>query len=129
MQKENVLDKILKIYELTKEKCNKAVTEEHLRSISRKCCRKWRGLPASLGLASIVQSDIDSMHHIPPQDLEREKRHSFLAEWKQKMGSDATYMSLIVALLNIECREDAESVCEILKESLIVSADATSLGR
>ena len=35
--------------------------------------------------------------------------------WKQRKGKDATYRHLIDALIKIECREDAETVCEIFK--------------
>ena len=48
----------------------------------------------------------------------REKRHDFLLTWKEMEGSSATYSQLITALLKIKCRQDAEKLCEMLKQSV-----------
>ena len=45
---------------------------------------------------------------------EESKGQRFLERWKEKKGCDATYIKLINALLEVECRNDAESVCELL---------------
>ena len=91
---------------------NKQITDEHIEVISRTLCSQWKSLPAHLGLPPITARDID---HGPGD--EREKRNTFLTTWKAMKGSEATYKKLISALLKIEHREDAESVCELLKDA------------
>ncbi len=49
---------------------------------------------------------------------EEERRFEFFSEWKKRRGSEATYKSLICALLAIKSREDAEGVCKLLQASL-----------
>jgi len=63
-------------------------------------------------MPSISESDIDRDHK-----TEKEKRAALLGKWKKKKGSAATYKRLIQALLDIECREEAEGVCELLQKS------------
>ena len=46
-----------------------------------------------------------------------EASSSFFSKWKEAKGSGATYRALISALLKIKCVEDAEGVCELLKNS------------
>ena len=99
-------------YHLTEEDVNKQITDQHIEIISRTSCSQWKSLPAHLGLLPITARDIDR----GPGD-EREKRNTFLTTWKAMKGSEATYKKLINALLTIECREDAESVCELLKDA------------
>ena len=101
-------------YHLTEEDVDKQITDKHIEVISRSTCRKWRSLYAHLDLTSIVVLDIDHDHHM--QLDEDQKRSLFFTNWKEKKGSEATYKWLISALLTIECREDAESVCELLKQ-------------
>ena len=48
---------------------------------------------------------------------EGEKRQAFLALWRERKGSEATYSKLLSALLNTDCREDAEWVCKLLTQS------------
>lgn len=85
---------------------NKQISDEHIEVISQDLCEKWRLLPAHLGLGTITIDDII--------ENEAGKRH-FFTTWKDQKGSEATYRSLVSALLEIECRKDAESVCELLK--------------
>ena len=98
-------------YHLTEEDVDKQITDKHIEVISRFRCRKWRFLYAHLDLASIGVEDIDHM-----QVDEDQKRSLFFTNWKEKKGSEATYKRLISALLTMECREDAESVCDLLKQ-------------
>ena len=37
-------------------------------------------------------------------------------KWKKMKGMRATYKSLIHALLEVKCTEDAEGVCKLLKD-------------
>ena len=99
-------------YHLAEKDTDKQITDEHIEVISRTSCSQWKSLPAHLGLPLITARDIDR----GPGD-EREKRNTFLTTWKAMNGSKATYKKLISALLKIECREDAESVCELLKNA------------
>ena len=88
---------------------DKQITDEHMDTISRTLCRKWRFLLVHLKLGSYVKEDIDRM-----QLGEDEKRSKFFETWKEKKGSGVTYKELISALQKIECTQDAESVFELL---------------
>ena len=107
------LDQILNTYKLEEKDCDGAVSDLHLEVISRSYCTKWKSLPAHLEMKEVVVNDIDRI-----TGDEQEKRHAFLKKWKAVKGSEATYKKLINALLAIECRQDAESVCELLQKSL-----------
>ena len=48
---------------------------------------------------------------------EDEKRRNFFFKWRDTKGSGATYKTLISALLEIDCREDAENVCKLCIQS------------
>ena len=85
------------------------VSDEHLETISRSCCEKWKSLPAHLELETIVASDIDKK-----QKDEDEKRHDFFKKWKLTKGSAATYGKLISALEKINCMDDAEKVRQFM---------------
>ena len=98
-------------YHLTEEGVNKQITDRHMEVISRSSCKKWRSLPAHLDLDSIVEEDIDRL-----SVNEDQKRHTFFTTWKAKKGSEATYKRLMNALLITECKEDAESLCRLLKQ-------------
>lgn len=106
------IPKLLCHYELTKESCSKPVCDAHLECISRSCCKYWKKLPAHLGLETIVADDIDQS-----QGDEGTKRHNFLCRWKEIKGTSVTYNQLLNALLKIDCAQDAEKVCAILKDS------------
>ena len=106
------LTSAIKKFDLTEKDANRQVSDEHIESFSRSHGRKWKSLPPYLGLNSIVADDIDRT-----TSKEDEKRHDFFKEWKQRKGSSATYGKLISALLKIECREDAESLCKMLQSS------------
>ena len=100
---------LLKQYQLKEEDVSKQVTDLHIDKISRSHCKKWKSLPAYLEMEGIVASDIDMM----PIE-EEEKRNNFFSKWKEEKGSEATYKALIGSLLEIRCREDAESICRLL---------------
>ena len=110
---------LLAYYELGEEICNRQITDRHLDEIASSYCRRWKSLRAELGLKAIVEHDIDSI----PGD-EEGKRHALFNKWKLMKGSSATYKALISALLEIRCRDDAEGVCEVLKQSLHCHAES-----
>lgn len=103
------------LYSLNEDKYNRKISDKHFDEVSRSHCSRWRSLRARLEMKNIVVDDID---RAPGAD-EDEKRLSFFSKWKQKRGSKATYKCLISALLEIECVEDAEGVCKMLKNSPI----------
>ena len=96
-------------YDLSEDSYSQQLSDFHVNKIH---CSKWRQLPCHLGMDEIVAEDID-------RDCrsEEERRFKFFSRWKEMRGSDATYGSLISALLAIECRKDAESVCKLLQTS------------
>ena len=100
-------------YALTEEDCKMQISDFHQSKISQSHCSKWRLLPCHLGMEKIVVKDVDRVYA-----GEEETRFEFFSRWKETRGSDATYLSLISALLAIDCREDAESVCKLLGSSL-----------
>ena len=91
--------------------CGKKVTEQHVLDISQKTCKKWKDLRVFLKMSENSVSDIER-----EAGGESDKRKSFFDRWKQEKGSDATYKALLDALLKIECREDAEYICELLQD-------------
>jgi hypothetical protein len=103
---------LLKCCGLSHRSSKKPVSDAHLEEISRSSCKQWKSLPSHLDLETIVASDIDRS-----QKDEREKRHDFFKKWKDIKGSGATYKQLINALLKIKCVQDAEKICQLLKES------------
>ena len=114
---EACLSDLIRHYELTDE--SKVISYAHLEEISRCCCEEWKSLPPYLGLGAIVASDIDKK-----QVEEHQKRHKLLLKWRKMKGSDATYEKLINALLMTKQVEDAEKVCEILKQSQATETQA-----
>ena len=104
---------LIQQHELSEEDCEKPISDEHLEAISRSCCKQWKSMPPHLEMDTIEAEDIDKS-----KGEEREKRHKFLLKWKGIKGSKATYRQLITALLKMKCREEAEKVCKVLKESL-----------
>ena len=100
-------------YELTEEDCARTIEDIDLESISHSHCKDWRKLPTHLEMSKIVINDIDKS-----QGSEEVKRSDFFSRWKDIRGSDATYKQLVIALLEVNCRQDAEDVLKILKESI-----------
>lgn len=104
-------------YQLREEDGNKQISALHLEDISLNSCRKWRLLPSRLGLKEIVVHDINRSFVD-----EEERRRAFFLKWREIKGSGVTYKALISALLEIKCREDAESVCKLLQQQSLSEA-------
>ncbi len=100
------------MHELAEEHCNQQISDRHLEDFSRSSCQQWRSLPSRLGLPTILAEDIERS-----VSNEGERRHIFFQEWKQRKGFEATYKRLIEALIGINRREDAEKVCQLMKDT------------
>ena len=104
-------------FQLTEEDCKREISDTDIVKIARSLHGKWKTqLPPILGLESTVVTDIVGA---PEYITEEDRRIAFFKEWKQQNGFDTTYEILISALLEVECRQDAESVCKILKETTL----------
>ena len=88
------------------------ISDENIQEFSSSHGSKWRLMYTHLGLQAIVVQDIDRA-----LKSEEEKRHAFFTTWKEIQGCFATYKALINALLKVSCREDAESLCELIKKA------------
>lgn len=113
---------LMERYQLKDEDCNKQVSDKHLEELSRTHCLKWSRLPAYLGMDTTMVEDIERK-----RVDEDEKRHIFFKKWKEKNGSAATYKTLIAALMNVDCREDAEYVCELLQSRKNMTSEPFSV--
>ena len=100
-----------KQFNLTDRDLSKPLSEVNLDKISNSLHLDWTRLPPYLGLKHGVTEDIERSHR-----GEAEKRQQFFWKWKSVEGAEATYGKLILALLEIERREDAENICEILTQ-------------
>ena len=107
------VDDLMKYYGLSESVCTSEIQEVHLQEISCTLCERWRDLPTCFKMPKITSKDID-------RDFkgEKERRKAFFSQWIEKDGSSATYKRLIAALLEVNCRDDAEGVCKLLKTSL-----------
>lgn len=107
---ESALDLLLKKYNLKIEDVCKKISGEHLDRISHSYCSKWRRLLPYFNMEKIVEDDIDQL-----SVNGEEKRSKFFKKWEEVKGSSATYEKLVSALLKMECRNDAEKVCELIQ--------------
>ena len=103
---------LLELYRLKEEDCIKKVSDIHLQKICS-YCTKWRSLYPYLDMK---YSDVVSVEHDGYD--EEDMRRRFLERWQFQSGHNATYKKLIYALLENECKEEAESVCKLLSASL-----------
>ena len=101
-------------YKLTEQDCRREVSDTDIAKIASSIRGKWKTqLPPRLGLDPIVVDDI-----LVTYITEEDRRFAFFKEWKLQYGFDATYKILISSLLEINRRQDAGKVCEILKETI-----------
>ena len=112
-------------YNLQELGLSQQVSDRHIQKFSSSHGSKWKLMPTYLGLATILAEDFDCA-----SKSKEENRHNFFSTWKQVKGSSATYKALITALLEINCREDAESVCRLVPQgplNPIIDADIQDL--
>ena len=108
-------------FELADQELDKVISDLHLDDIAQTRCTYWKFLSSRLRLQDVVAKDIDK--DFP---TESEKRREFFQQWKQRKGSEATYRSLVKALLDINQRRDAEYVCNLLRQADASSSVASS---
>ena len=107
-------------FKLTEEDCEREVSDTDIVKIASSLHGKWKSqLPPLLGMDPIVVTDIVGA---PGYISEEDRRLAFFKEWKQQNGFDSTYKTIISALLEIKCRQDAENVCKILKEATLTAS-------
>ena len=109
-------DKFIRLctrFKLADQDLDKVISNLHFDEISQTRDINWKSLPSRLGLQDNVAKDID-------KDFSKEfdKRREFFQQWKQKNGSEATYRSLVRALLDIKQIDNAEYVCELLQQTV-----------
>ena len=103
------VDSLLTKYEISKEECDKQITDKDRVKISRSC--------------DFPHGELSSCLEVSAQDIkhdgtsEYERRVALLEKWNQYEGSDATYRALIAALLEIQDKNHAEMICKLLKTS------------
>ena len=92
---------------------DEVISDLHLDEIGLSRCTYWRSLPTRLGLSNVVAKDIG-------RDFQKEyeRRCEFFQQWKQEKGSEATYRSLVRALLDTKQRLDAEYVCKLASQAI-----------
>ena len=106
------IEKMMSNYGLTHQDCNKVISDQHLQTFSQSQCEKWRYLPSYLTVPVIYVSDTEREYL-----KEAERRYSFFNKWKLEKKEEATYYALICALLKINSADDAEQLCQLLKNS------------
>ena len=109
-------------FKLSEADFNRQVSDSDIEKISNSFCEKWSSLPPYLEMEAIVARDVHRDH---PGEA-REKRCSFLKKWKKMKGLKATYKSLIRALLEVKCTEEAEGVCKLLQDKIITDTSQES---
>ena len=117
------LSDLLEHYHLKEDDVNKELEIQDIEAISYSCKSKWKYLLIRLGLKEMDFADAENLK------TDQEKRSQNLTNWKQKKGSDATFKRLIIAQLEIECRDDAENVCKILQDTLNTTQDTEPTGK
>ena len=115
LDQSKVSDKIIRSlcvhFELADQDLDKVISDFHLDEIAQtRDIINWKSLPSLLGLRDNVAKDID-------KDFTKDfdKRREFFQRWKRIKGSEATYRSLVKALLDINQRHEAEHVCKLLR--------------
>ena len=106
-------ESLLKKYNISEIR-TKVITDSHIQEIPNKCCNSWKDLRPHLKLKEVDEKNLIG-------STESDKTADLLRMWRQKNGSDATYGALLVAVLKAGHRNDAESICELLKTEMMTS--------
>ena len=109
---EKELEDLLSHHQLSLDSTRVQISDEDLDQLSSSCCEDYRRLPPYLGVEAIVLSDIIIERELKS---ETDRRLAFFRKWKKIKGSGANYQALISALLKINCREDADKICVLVK--------------
>ena len=110
------LDSLLATHEVARENSNQQISDKDIDKISQSCGFPYGRLSSYLGMKRVSAQDAKHDGKSEP-----DRRVSLLEAWKQMKGSDATYKALIAALLEMERRDDAEIICNFLKESKLTA--------
>lgn len=108
----DTLDSLLLKYELAAKDCDVEISNKHLDKISSSCNLPYERLSPYLEMEQVCAQDIKQ-----DENSGLERRLAWLKKWKKIKGSAATYRALILALLEIEYKDDAEKICIWLKTS------------
>ena len=126
LDQSKVSDKIIRFlcahFEPADQDLDKVISDLHLQAIAQTSDINWKSLPSRLGLQDDVAKDIDKGF-----TKEFDKRQEFFQQWKRFKGSEATYRSLVKALLDINQRHNAEYVCELLRPILADSSNSSGM--
>ena len=98
-------------FQLREEDCERKLSDKQLDEIALSYCGKWEPLRSQLEMEEIIERDIKNSFA-----TEDGRRRNFLLKWKSVKGSAATAKALISALLKIKSVDDAEGVCQLLKD-------------
>ena len=104
---------------LSDDELNKEITRDRFHEIGPSLL-EWRLLAPILNLTPLDVEDIEKDNR-----GEESKRNKFLSVWKRKQCVRATYRALVTALCQIERREDALKVCEVLNGELYLELTST----
>ena len=119
---DKILGSLCAHFELADQDLDKEISDLHLDEIARTRDINWKSLPSRLGLQDVVAKDIDKNF-----TKEFDKRQGFFQLWKRIKGYEATYRSLVKALLDINQRHEAEYVCELLRPILADSSNSSGM--
>ena len=113
MEKQTVtLPSLLQHCELTESDVEIEVDERDYLEVAR-CFTEWRQVAPLCGIETNEIDDIERDYK-----TEETKRVEFLKAWKGKFAFNATYISLIQALLKRSRADEARKVCMHLKGKL-----------
>ena len=106
------LDEVLRRHNLTEQQIDVACSHGHVVEIAGKLST-WKYLAFHIGLDETDVTDIerDNSHDHRSQCL------AALQKWRQKFGSNATYLSLAKGLEKVGRLDLVETVCEIFQSN------------
>ena len=102
------LVEVLGRYSLTEQQINVPCSHEHMVEIASKV-NKWECLVLSIGLTDI---EVTAIQRDKPNDY-RLQCSAALLKWRQKFGSNATYLSLAKGLEKVGRLDLVETVCKM----------------
>ena len=99
---------LMRIYQLTEREVGQEISETHITQIT---LLSWEEVGQHLpGVSRQDIRDIDKDGH-----EQMDKRRRLLDMWKERNGSNATYIAMITAMLKAQKREEAEAICRLLR--------------
>ena len=114
---------VIRRHGLSDEVLNHEISDIHVDKISRSSCKMWRHLYPYLELDEIIIGDVERDY-----SAEAERRKGLINRWRAIKGSEATYKTLVYALLKISQLQDAENVCKLLADQGMIAQVITQVG-